>query len=88
MIKSFAHKGLKKFFETGDVSGIQPQHADRLKAILALLQNASHPRAMPDCHPLKGKRRGEYAVEVNGPWRVCFKIKDKHAIEVTYEQYH
>jgi toxin HigB-1 len=43
---------------------------------------------MPACHPLKGRRKGEYAVEVNGPWRVCFKIKDKHAIEVTYEQYH
>ena len=30
MIKSFAHKGLEKFFLTGSKAGIQPSHADKL----------------------------------------------------------
>ena len=30
MIKSFAHKGLKDFFETGSKKGIQPEHASKL----------------------------------------------------------
>lgn len=28
MIKSWKHKGLKKFFETGSKAGIQPRHAE------------------------------------------------------------
>ena len=31
MIKSFKHKGLKKFFEKGDFSGFQPKHEKKLK---------------------------------------------------------
>lgn len=40
MIKSFAHKGLKKFFLTGNKSGIQAKHAERLRLILAQLNQA------------------------------------------------
>jgi len=40
MIKKFKHKGLKKLFESGLVTGIQPQHETRLKRILALLETA------------------------------------------------
>jgi proteic killer suppression protein len=25
-------------------------------------------------HPLKGNRRGQWAITVNGPWRICFSI--------------
>lgn len=35
MIKSFAHKGLEKFYESGSVADIQPMHAKRLRLILA-----------------------------------------------------
>jgi len=41
MIKSFRHKGLKRFFRKGDVRGIQAQQAARLARILDLLDNAS-----------------------------------------------
>ncbi|MGB5736373.1 MAG: type II toxin-antitoxin system RelE/ParE family toxin, partial [Thiohalocapsa sp.] len=41
MIKSFRHKGLKRFFETGAVSGIQPQQAGRLRVQLAALDTAA-----------------------------------------------
>jgi len=40
MIKKFKHKGLRKLFESGIVSGIQPKHATRLRQILALLETA------------------------------------------------
>jgi toxin HigB-1 len=38
--------------------------------------------------PLKGKRKGEYAVAVSGNWRVTFKFDGEHAIEVNLEDYH
>lgn len=30
-------------------------------------------------HPLKGDRKGQWAITVNGPWRICFTFKDGHA---------
>ncbi len=36
MIISFEHKGLALFFQTGSVSGIQPIHANRLRAMLSV----------------------------------------------------
>ena len=40
MIKSWKHKGLKQFFETGKKSGIQAAHEKRLKIILQRLSAA------------------------------------------------
>ena len=40
MIKSFIHKGLEKFFTFGNQSGIQVNHAKRLRLILAALHDA------------------------------------------------
>ena len=39
-------------------------------------------------HPLKGDRKGEWAVIVQANWRVTFKFKDGKADEVNYEDYH
>jgi toxin HigB-1 len=39
-------------------------------------------------HPLKGNRKGQWAVNVNGPWRVCFRFKDGHAHDVEIVDYH
>ncbi|WOG28549.1 type II toxin-antitoxin system RelE/ParE family toxin [Endozoicomonas sp. 8E] len=41
MIKSFKHKGLKRFYETGKPSGIQTMHARRVKAQLQAIDTAN-----------------------------------------------
>jgi proteic killer suppression protein len=46
MIKSFSHKGIKLFFETGSKAGIQAQHANKLARQLTLLNNAKAPKEM------------------------------------------
>jgi hypothetical protein len=43
MIKSFAHKGLEKFFLTGSKAGIRADHAKKLARQLAILNVASEP---------------------------------------------
>lgn len=92
MIKSFRHKGLAKFFETGSKSGIQAQHADRLRLILGLLNAATGPGdlALPGLklHPLKGDRKGTWAVSVSGNWRITFRFEGKNADLIDYEDYH
>lgn len=92
MIRSFKHKGLGRFFEAGSKSGIQAQHAERVRLILAQLNSATSPRdmALPglDLHPLRGDRKGTWAVSVSGNWRITFRFVGKDAEVVDYEDYH
>jgi len=92
MIKSFKHKGLKRLFEKGLASGVDPQHVERLRKILALLETSESIEDMNllglNLHNLKGKRKNILAVKVRGYWRVTFKIKDGDILEVNYEDYH
>ena len=92
MIRSFKHKGLARFFETGSKSGIRSQHAVRLRLILGRLNAATQPEDMSlpglRLHPLKGSRKGIWAVWVSGNWRVTFKFVGADAEVVDYEDYH
>ncbi len=92
MIKKFKHKGLRKLFESGVASGIQPQHATRLRQILALLETADSIEDMDlpglNLHELKGQRKGIYTIKVSGNWRVTFKTIDGDILDVNYEDYH
>ncbi|MFV1998497.1 MAG: type II toxin-antitoxin system RelE/ParE family toxin [Acidiferrobacterales bacterium] len=92
MIKSFRHKGLEQFFTTGNKSGIQSNHAERLNDILFRLQFSVQPQDLnfpgSGLHPLKGKLKGFWAIKVSGNWRVVFKFNEGHALEVDYVDYH
>ena len=92
MIKSFRHKGLKRFFESGSASGIQPQHAKRLRMQLVALDTAHSIEDMDipgfKLHSLKGSDKGCWSIWVNGNWRVTFEFRDGHAYVLNYEDYH
>ena len=92
MIKSFAHKGLEKFFKTGSKSGIQAAHENRLRAQLAKLESAKSPQDMSlpawQLHPLKGTLKGYWAVSVSGNWRLTFRFVGQDAEVVDYQDYH
>ena len=92
MITTFKHKGLKKLYEKGNISGIQPKHELRLRRILALLATSSTVHDMDlsglDLHELKGNRTGIWAVKVSGNWRVTFKINNGDTYDIDYQDYH
>ena len=92
MIKSFAHKGLKKFFLTGNKGGIQPRHASRIRLILAQLNQSRFIEDMNiptlKLHELKGEKKEIWSVTVQANWRITFRFKDGHAEVVNYEDYH
>lgn len=92
MIKSFKHKGLKKYFETGSVSGVQANHQNKLRMQLAAIDTAAmiEDINLPEykLHKLKGKRDGIWAISVNGNWRITFEFKDGNAYILNYEDYH
>jgi len=39
-------------------------------------------------HKLKGKRRGEWAMTINGPWRLVFAFRNGNAFDVEIGDYH
>lgn len=92
MIKSFRHKGLRRFYESGNASGIQHQHAGRLRMQLAALDTAQSIDDMDipgfRLHPLKGRACGRWSIWVNGNWRLTFEFRDGNAYILDYEDYH
>ena len=92
MIQSFRHKGLRKFYESGSLAGIQPQHAKRLRMQLAALESAQTIEDMDipgfRLHALKGSDRGRWSIWVNGNWRLTFEFRDGQAHVLDYEDYH
>ena len=92
MIRTFKHKGIAKFFETGSKAGIQPKHAGKLGDQLSALSNATKPEDMNlqgwNWHPLKSDLAGHWAVSVSGNWRLTFSFEGSDAILVDYQDYH
>ena len=92
MIQSIRPKGLRRFYETGNLGGIQPKHAKRLRMLLIALETAQVIGDMDvpgfKLHPLKGSDRGRWSIWVNGNWRVTFEFRDGHAYLLNYEDYH
>lgn len=70
MIKSFKHKGLRRYYETGSTRGIQAEHAKRLRMQLAALDTAVEIADLDIpgyvLHPLKRNRKGIWAITVSG----------------------
>lgn len=96
MIKSFSHKGIEAFFETGSTAGIQAKHAGRLKIQLSALAHAKKPEDMRapgwNLHPLhnkgKVKLEGHFGITVSGNWRLTFAFDGEDAVLVDYMDYH
>jgi proteic killer suppression protein len=91
MIKAIRHKGLKRLFEEDDPRGVNAEHVDKLRNILATLHAAPTVAHMDlpafKLHPLKGRMKGFRAVAVRADWRMIFRF-DGDAEDVDYVDYH
>jgi proteic killer suppression protein len=92
MIESFRHKGLRRFFETGDARGINAEHAERLTVLLAHLDDATTIEdinvAGLRLHALIGDLKGLWSITVRANWRITFKFDDGHVRDVDLVDYH
>lgn len=88
MIKSFQHKGLRAFYETGSTRGIRAEHAHQL----SFMDHASEPAGLDlpgwRLHPLKGDLHGYWSLVVSGNWRVIFRFVGSDIELVDYLDYH
>jgi proteic killer suppression protein len=92
VIKNFRHKGLKKLYGTGSRRGVKPEHANRLRMILARPDASLSPQDMDlpglNLYSLKGKYKDYWAVSVSGHWRVILRFDDNNAVDIDYLDYH
>ena len=92
MIRSFKHRGLKRFYEEDDGRGIRPDLLDKVERILTALDSAVEPQALDipgyHLHPLKGELKSFWAVTVRANWRIVFRFEGTDAFDVELIDYH
>ena len=92
MIVSFANRDTERFARDGR-SKFAGMDEAKAMARLQVLHGAS---ALDDIPPLKsvglhalsGKRQGQWAMTINGPWRLVFRFHDGNAEDIEIVDYH
>jgi len=92
VIKSFADKRTRAFFETGRSrlwSSIARTAVRKLVQIDSVA-DLSELNAPPGnrLEALKGDRAGQYSIRINDQWRICFRWDGDGAYDVEIVDYH
>ncbi len=92
MIKTWANSATRQFAETGKCkfSGMDVGSAEELIAALdaaTSLKDLS-PLKSVGLHKLDRDRKDQWAMTINGPWRLCFRFEDGNAYDVEIVDYH
>ncbi|MFQ5717718.1 MAG: type II toxin-antitoxin system RelE/ParE family toxin, partial [Nitrospinales bacterium] len=78
-IRNVKHKGLRRLLEEDKTSGLPAQFADKIRKILAFLQDMEsieELQALPawKAHQLAGNRKGTWSLFVSPNWRITFRF--------------
>jgi proteic killer suppression protein len=94
-IRNFTHKGLKRLYSEGSAKGVPPDTVDKLRKMLAYLDNMEDPeelRALASWkpHTLTGDRKGVWSLSVTRNRRLTFRIDmaEREIYDVNLEGYH
>lgn len=92
-IESIGHKGLRRFFETGNAKGLVGD-TDRLRKMLAYIDAAADLAELSTppnygLHQLTGDRRGTWSMTVTKNWRLTFRMDEDGALtDMNLKDYH
>ena len=92
MIRSWLNTASRKIWEGGQPKQFHGLDADAANDLLLALNAAKSlqdlsPLKSVELHKLKGDRKGQWAVTVNGPWRICFEFRKGDAYDVEFVDY-
>lgn len=94
-IRNVIHKGLRRFIEQDDASGLQSAVVEKIRRMVSFLQDieqADDLHTVPNwkAHVLAGNHKGTWSLFVTKNWRMTLRI-DRDEIEIIdldYEDYH
>jgi toxin HigB-1 len=94
-IRNIIHKGLRRFVEADDASGLQPAVVTKVRRIISFLEDMEREeelRTVPSwkAHLLTGDRKGVWSLFVTKNWRITLRIDQTQIeiIDLNYEDYH
>lgn len=91
-IESIRHKGLRRFFESGNAKGLVGDVV-RLRKMLAFIDAAESLEELSvppnfGLHSLTGDRNGTWSMTVTRNWRLTFGLNEGALIDMDLEDYH
>lgn len=94
-IGNVRHRGLRRFIERDDASGLPALFLEKIRNILSFLQDMEHAselQTVPSwkAHLLTGDRKGFWSLTVSRNWRITFRIDEieQAIVDLDYEDYH
>ena len=92
MIRSFADRDTRRFFEGRRVAAFQG-FAIQAARRLTLLDSATSLNDLATLpgnrlEALRGGRVGQYSIRINAQWRICFRWTDDGPCDVEIVDYH
>jgi proteic killer suppression protein len=94
-IRNVVHRGLRRFIQLNDPSGLAPAVVEKVRNILTFLQEMEDDQELRDvpgwkAHQLTGGRKGTWSLTVTRNWRITFRIDPTQGeiIDLDYEDYH
>jgi proteic killer suppression protein len=94
-IRNVAHRGLRRFIERNDPSGLATPVLEKIRNILSFLQEMQDARELHDvpswkAHQLSGDREGTWSLTVTRNRRIRFRVNQAEGeiFDLDYEDYH
>jgi proteic killer suppression protein len=94
-IRNVHHRGLRRFIERNDASGLSPSVVEKVRNIVTFLQEMGAALELHDipswkAHQLTGDRKGTWSLAVTGNWRITFRIdqSEEEIFNLDFEDYH
>lgn len=94
-IRNVIHKGLKRFIESDDASGLPAPYVSKLARMLSFLQDMAREdelRAISSwkAHQLTGDRKSVWSLFVSRNWRLTFRIEHDQVeiVDLNFQDYH
>jgi proteic killer suppression protein len=94
-IRNVIHRGVKRFIERDDASGLTPAVVEKVRNIVTFLQEMQDVQELRDvpswkAHQLTGNRKGTWSLSVTRNWRMTFRVDraEGEISDLDYEDYH
>jgi len=94
-IRNVVHRGLRRFIQRNDPSGLAAAIVEKVRNILTFLQEMEDAQELRDVpswkvHQLTGDRKGTWRLTVTRNWRITFRIDptEGEIFDLDYQDYH